>query len=86
MIEEVEAVLKNNWGGLSDLERMGLEPRFIAYYLQNKISKKELEELLLKNILSFAKRQISWLKKDRRIHWIENRLTAKKLVKEFLES
>lgn len=85
MIEEVDAVLKNKKASAGDLERMGLEPRFISYYLQGRINRKELEDLLLKNIVSFAKRQITWFKKDPKINWVTTKTEAKKLARAFLK-
>ena len=66
------------------LEEFGLEYRWIAYYLQNKINYKEMIEKLQKEIEHFAKRQMTWFKKDKRIHWIKNQKEAEKLVKNFL--
>lgn len=84
MIEEIEAIIKNKKASYTDLEKMGLEPRFIAYYLQKKINKEQLEELFLKNIYHFAKRQMTWFRKDDRIHWVKNIQEAKKLTKKFI--
>lgn len=84
MIEEVASVLEQKKASAADLEKMGLEPRFISYYLNGKINKEELEDLLLKNIVSFAKRQITWFKKDQRINWIDNPEKAKIITKKFL--
>jgi len=45
------------------LEMLGLEYRYIALFLQNKISKQEMLETLEKEIWAFAKRQRTWFKK-----------------------
>jgi len=84
MIEEVEKILKEKKAKEGDLERLGLEPRFVTYYLQGKIKKKQLEELLLKNIYSFARRQMNWFKKDERIVWVKDNKNAERKIKEFL--
>lgn len=84
MIEEVKNILAKKQVSYENLARMGLEPRFIAYYLQNKINKEQLEDLLLKNIYRFAKRQMTWFKKDKRIQWIKNAEEAKTLTAKFL--
>jgi len=83
MIKEMKKLRKS---GLSwkRLEEFGLEYRWIARYLQNKISKKEMIEKLQKDIEHFAKRQMTWWKSDRRIFWIKNYKETEKLVKEFL--
>mgnify|MGYP000968925105 CR=1 FL=1 len=86
MIDEVAGILKENKASAQDLDKMGLEPRFITYYLEGHIDKRELEELLLKNIVSFAKRQITWFKKDKRVHWIEKETEANKITRNFLKN
>ena len=83
MIEEVE---KLHRGGLSwkRLEEFGLEYRFIAQYLQQKISYKEMVQILEKAINDFARRQMVWFKKDSRVHWLTDISGAKDLMKQFL--
>ncbi len=66
------------------LEGFGLEYRYIAQYLQDKISKEEMIEKLQKEIEHFAKRQMTWFKKDKRIHWIKNQKEAERVIKSFL--
>jgi len=83
MISEVKKLRKLgvSWERLDDF---GLEYRYIARYLQGKITKQEMTEELRKEIEHYAKRQLTWFKKDIEIHWIKNYNEAKKLVKEFL--
>ena len=85
LIEEVE---KLHQQGISwrRLEEFGLEYKFVAQYLQNKISYLEMKEKLKKAIYQFAKRQMTWYKKMKNIHWIEGYSQAKKLVKDFLSN
>ena len=66
------------------LEEFGLEYRYIALYLQNKLSKQEMISKLQKEIEHYAKRQMTWFKRDSRIKWIKTYDKAKKLVKDFL--
>lgn len=84
MVEEVESTVANRLASYADLERLGLEARLTAYYLQKKINKAQLEELLLKNIYHFAKRQMTWFRKDRRINWVKNVNEAEEKAREFL--
>lgn len=67
------------------LEEFGLEYRYIAFFLQNKITKEEATEKLQKEIEHYAKRQMTWFRKDKRIHWIKNLKQVEKLVKNFLK-
>ncbi len=84
MIKEVRALRKEgvSW---KRLEEFGLEYRYIACYLQKKIGYDEMVKMLQKAIESYAKRQITWFKKDKRTNWIKNHQTAKKLAKDFLQ-
>lgn len=71
MIEEVAGLRAQ---GVSDqfLEGLGLEYRYILHYLTGDISSVEaLAEELGRAIKRFAKRQVSWFKKDRDVHWLD---------------
>ena len=71
MIEEVANLRKN---GVSDefLEGLGLEYRYILHHLTGAILTQEaLIEELGRAIKRFAKRQVSWFKKDRDVHWLD---------------
>ena len=46
--------------------------------------KKKIKEEIKLHTLQFAKRQMTWFKKDKRIHWIRNQKEAEKLIGEFL--
>ncbi len=64
MVEEVENLRKN---GATDefLESLGLEYRYTARYLCGEYSFEDYREELLKQIRHFAKRQITWFKKEK---------------------
>lgn len=83
MVKEIINLKKS---GLSwkRLEDFGLEYRYVAYYLQNKLSYNEMVGKLQKEIEHYAKRQMTWFKKDKRIRWITDLRQATKLIKEFL--
>jgi len=82
MVGEVKNLRKS---GLSwkRLEEFGLEYRWIARFLQKKISYSEMVKILQKDIEKFSKRQITWFKSDKRIHWIKNQKDAENLIKKF---
>ncbi len=60
-------------GGLSwkRMESLGLEYRALARLLQNKITRKEFESELLGEIRRYAKRQITYWKRNKDILWFE---------------
>jgi len=92
MVEE--AVKLHSEYGLSweRMEFLGLEYRYLAYYLQKKMSYEEMRDKLLIKIRQFAKRQDIWFRKMEReghtIHWIPegNREEAAKLADMFLNN
>ncbi len=55
-----------------------------AEWFQNKDEKK-IKEAIKLHTLQFAKRQMTWFKKDKRISWIKNYKEAQKLTKNFLK-
>lgn len=84
MIEEVKKLKKSDLSW-KRLENFGLEYRYIAYYLQNKLYYKEMVEKLNKAIWHYARRQMTWFKKNKKINWIKNFTEAQKLIKQFLK-
>lgn len=70
MINEIKKLHKN---GLSykRLEELGLEYRFVAQYLQGKLTKEEMIERLINEIYHFANRQMQWFKRDTDIIWMD---------------
>lgn len=85
MIEEVLG-LRDSGISWKRLEGFGLEYRYIARFLQGKISEEEMEGKLFFEIWHYAKRQLSfirrWGKQGIRIHWIEKMEDAEKILKQ----
>ena len=73
MIEEVKR-LHHNGISYEKLESFGLEYKWIAWYLQQSITEQEMHEKLYFDIIHYAKRQITWLKRFERqgahIHYL----------------
>lgn len=51
------------------MEELGLEYRYLARYLRNKIAKNEMLPQLETAIWHYAKRQRRWFKRNKQIHW-----------------
>lgn len=92
MVNEVKKLRKN---GLSwkKLITFGLEYKYISLYLQGKITKQEMTTQLNTAIWHYAKRQMTWFKRDSRIKWLneknnylQNKKEAKKIIDIFLTS
>jgi tRNA dimethylallyltransferase len=66
----------------------GIGYRQIGYYLQDKMSLSEAVETLKTDTKKYAKRQITWFKRDKRIHWIKNddKEKTEELIENFLKS
>ncbi|MFC1663607.1 tRNA (adenosine(37)-N6)-dimethylallyltransferase MiaA [Patescibacteria group bacterium] len=84
MVAEVKKLRKT---GLSwkRLEEFGLEYRFVSQYLQGKIKYDEMVQKIQKESEHYAKRQMTWFKRDKRINWLKTYKQAEKLVKKFLK-
>ena len=87
MIEEVRALLDE---GVSELflTKLGLEYKYLTWYLTGKISYEQMVEELGNAIKRFAKRQMIWFRRDKRIHWLDMagnpEEEAAQLINEFL--
>jgi tRNA dimethylallyltransferase len=70
MIEETKRLLSE---GLSETAEAfkGIGYRDILDYIAGKIDRKELEECLKRDTRRYAKRQLTWFRKDKRINWID---------------
>jgi len=84
MINEVKKLHKNgvSW---KRLEELGLEYRLVAQHLQYEISKKEMMNAIQLESEHYAKRQMTWFKRDKKIKWIKNYKQAEILAKNFLK-
>lgn len=84
MVEEV-AHLHAEGVSWRRLEALGLEYRYVALYLQSKLMKEEMIAHIQKTSEEFARRQMNWLKRDKRIRWIGNERAALPLLRDFLK-
>lgn len=69
------------------LESFGLEYRYGSYYVQEKITLEEFKDLLATKTWQYAKRQMTWFKRNKNIHWydpISDKQKILQLMKEFL--
>jgi tRNA dimethylallyltransferase len=84
MVGEVKRLRKRgvSW---KRLEGFGLEYKYVSLYLRGKLTYDEMVNLLNIAIRQFAKRQMTWFKRDKRIKWIKNKQEARRLMKKFLE-
>lgn len=85
MVNEIKKLHKNGvpW---KKLKEFGLEYRYVTLYLQKKISYQEMLDILRRQTEYFSKRQMTWFRRDKRIHWVKTKKETEKLVKKFLEN
>ncbi len=87
MIAEVKKLIAS---GVSKkwLKSLGLEYRFITEYLQGSQTKNAYTEMVQRLKYAshdFARRQLTWFKKNSAIHWIETHKQAENLCKSFIK-
>ena len=82
MVAEVKKLHKYgvSWQKLDDF---GLEYRWLSRYLRGLITKQEMLERLELEINHYAKRQMTWLKRDKEIVWENDYKKIENLVKKW---
>lgn len=69
MVREVEKLHRNglSWKRLEDL---GLEYRYVSRYLRGLLTKEEMLRQLATEIWHYARRQMTWWRRDKDMHWV----------------
>ena len=70
LIKEVKTLLKKYGAKYKAFDGIGY--REVIDHLDGKISRAETEALINKNTINYAKHQMTWFKKDKRIRWMKN--------------
>ena len=89
MVDEVKTLL---FEGIPEefLVKLGLEYKYLTWYITGKISYEQMVEELGNAIKKFAKRQMTWFRRDQRIHWLDMSADpvreASELISAFLEN
>jgi len=82
-LEEEVGRLVKKYGWIEALQTIGYQEW--QEYFKNKINRDEVKNLIIRHTIQFAKRQMTWFKRDKRIKWVKNQKEAEKLIKEFLQ-
>ncbi|WKZ70704.1 MAG: tRNA (adenosine(37)-N6)-dimethylallyltransferase MiaA [Melioribacteraceae bacterium] len=70
LVDEVKSILEMNYSKkLNSLNTVGYKE--IISYLDNEISLERAVELIKRNTRRYAKRQLTWFRKDERIKWFD---------------
>ncbi|MEX0931130.1 MAG: tRNA (adenosine(37)-N6)-dimethylallyltransferase MiaA [Candidatus Paceibacterota bacterium] len=70
LLHEVKK-LHDNGLSFERMEELGLEYKYFAYYLQNKLSFEDMSVQLETAIRQYAKRQMTWFKRNKEVEWFE---------------
>ena len=81
LIEETKKLSKKYSFGLPAMSGIGY--REIGLYLQNKTTLKEAVQKMKFRTHQYARRQMTWFRRDEKIQWINNYKEAEKLIKDF---
>lgn len=83
LVNETKQLIKKYDPDLPVFDAIGY--REIINYLQGEISLPEAIDLIKKNTWHYAKRQITWFRKDTEIRWIKNEREGFRLVEKLLK-
>jgi tRNA dimethylallyltransferase len=83
LVKEIQELIKQYPLSSPGFNSIGYQE--IISYLQGEISLTEAITLIKKNTYQYARRQMTWFKKDKKINWVKNYTEAEKLIKDFLK-
>ncbi|MFH1460869.1 MAG: tRNA (adenosine(37)-N6)-dimethylallyltransferase MiaA [Patescibacteria group bacterium] len=84
LIKEVECLIRKY--GTKPYSLSGIGYREIIRYLNKEITLKQAKDLIKIHTRQYTRRQMSWFKRDKRIHWIKNYPQAEKLIRDFIKN
>jgi len=82
-LEKEASDLNKKYGWISPLRTIGYQEW--KEFFEGKINKDEVKKLIIQHTNKFAKRQMTWFKRDKRIHWKKNIKQMQILIKKFLK-
>jgi tRNA dimethylallyltransferase len=82
LIKETEKLLEKYDPNLPAMSGIGYKE--IGLYLHGELSQEEAVQKIKWHTHQYARRQITWFKRDPRIHWIKKYEEAEKLVRDFI--
>jgi tRNA dimethylallyltransferase len=82
LVNEVEKLIKKYGAEQTAFDAIGY--REIIEFLNNKTSLEKTAELMKINTWHYAKRQMTWFKRDKRINWINTNKKAEHLIDKFI--
>ena len=86
VVREINHLFKQRHIPWKILEEHGIDYRFLAPVARGEKPLEKVLPALDKALWDYAKRQLTWFRKDKRIHWVKNDAEAQKLVAVFLKN
>ena len=79
IIKEIKKLRKNrvSWKRLFEF---GLEYRYVSLYIRGQLNKKEMIKKLESEINKYAKRQMTYFKRNKEINWINSKKEVNRLI------
>ena len=83
LIPETKSLIKKYNSDLPALSSIGYKQ--IKEFLNGNLTKEQTMDLIKRDTRHYAKRQLTWFKRDKNIQWIDNYKEAEKIVHTFLQ-
>ncbi len=83
LVRETKRLVKKY--GYPKIRKTGFVYKHVVDFLKGKIDKEEAIRLHLRDARRYAKRQMTWFKRDKRIKWVPRYIDSKKLVTLFIK-
>lgn len=82
LLDEVKILAKRYEGNLPSMSGLGYKQ--LGQYLRGEMTLEQAVERITIETRQYAKRQMTWFKRDQSIHWVQNAQQAERLVRAFL--
>jgi tRNA dimethylallyltransferase len=82
LIKETKKLVKKYSFELPAMSGIGYQE--VSQYLQDKITLQQTKGLIKQHTRQYARRQLTWFKRDKRIKWVSNYQEAQKAITDFL--
>jgi len=82
LVDEVKDLLERGYSeGLNSMQGLGYKQ--VVLFLKGRISLDEAINLIKRDTRRFAKRQLTWFRKDNRIKWLNEPFDPKEIIREY---
>jgi len=85
MVEEILELFENHQLTPEKIQNLGIAYSLVPLYKKGELTRKELFEEIVQAEKKYAKRQMTWFKKDPRIKWEDDYLKIYESIQKFLQ-